>query len=105
MPVGWAAIAHDVKLNERPMLRLDARINFIRQPLRLHGPLHFIHVPAILAAEIGILEAESAFVIACRHRTIRSAHRSAFAVGHSGLGRWDGTRRRLRMRLLYWLVH
>src|SRR5882724_3204786 len=101
MHVGRASIAHDVKLNKCPMRRLDARINFIRQPVLLYLALHSVHIPAVLAAEVGVLETESAFVIAGRHRTIRSTHRPAFTVGHSSLGRWDGTRRRLRVRLLY----
>ena len=44
------------------MRRHNARINFIRQPVLLYPALHTIHIPAILAAKVCVLKAESALV-------------------------------------------
>src|ERR1041384_8473714 len=100
MHVARAAIARDVKFYKRAMRRFDARINLIRQPVLLHAALHAIHIPAILAAKVGVLKTESAFVIRRGHRSIRPAHRPAFTIRDSGLRRRYWPRRRRHTRPL-----
>src|SRR4249919_1466621 len=93
MHVGRNTVTRDVKLDKRAMRRLDARIDLVRQPIGLHLTLNSINIPAILAAEVRILETETAFVIRGRYRSKWPAHRAAFTVRH---GRIDGRRYRPR---------
>ena len=62
MNIGRHAIAGNIKFYKRAMRRLDAWINLICVPLLLHRALDLVDIPAVFAAEVGILEAEATFI-------------------------------------------